>query len=352
MGDIINAIGGIFNNWGRGSTPGKNTGLEETLAGLLANAGNGGEGGYEGSEMADAMMEAARIAAAENERYQKLAHDYSEQAYSRAEGFYSPYKELGDRYLNQYTRMAEGGAPRFSLRDIGESPYASVYEWEKEQQDKAIMQSQAARGLIGAGAGLSEQIKADSGLAQSQTTRDITLQRQEWLDRLGLYNTDLGNLKDIANLGWQGAAGTANAALGQGSIQAGLAGQGGQTAASIYSNLSGNLGSMMSQYNSNQLGQAQLNSSNYWNQQGLNYANQANAYNRSLAATNNALGWGRNAWDAYRYMNGSGSGSGLGIYSPSYWGNTSYGYDSNYGLGTAVASGYNGTGSDWSGGWW
>jgi hypothetical protein len=175
--------------------------------------------------------------------------------------------------------------------NIEESPYYPLYEYQQEQQQKAIDAGLSARGLYRSGAGLTEQLKADTGLTESFTATeyqravdDYTRQLTAQGNLAGMGYEASGNLANIysatgankantiqwgagslANLQSQIGAAKANAAMGQGTSLANISQQSGAQLANIQNQLGTNLGNVAMTS-----GQSQANSAN---QLGTNLVN-------------------------------------------------------------------------------
>jgi hypothetical protein len=232
--------------------------------------------------------------------------------------------------------------------DITQSPYYPLYQFQQEQQNKAIAQNLSARGLYNSGKGIQEQVNADTGLAQSLTATEYQRAVDDYNRKAGIEGTLLGtgygaagNLASIYNstgankanvVQWGGgtlanlqtAIGTAkaNAAIGQGTSLAGISTNAGNQLANINTQLGTNLAnttmaSGQSQAStSNQLGTnlANIYMNSGTTQAGLLNQQAQNRMNMFAGAANTAL---------YAYMrnkqpSNSGYNGGYSGYSNSY----------------------------------
>ena len=275
---------------------------------------------------------------------------------------YQPFREGGQYWLQQAKDQILGGAPKYTApapfeyadykgqdpfkfdskytpqtwdefaktrlgpENIKSSPFYDLYQWQNQQQQEGIDKGLRARGMYGSGAGMTDALKAKTGLEQQfaadeygrglqdyqmteqqkiakdssdygraaqqygmtedqirnayGTNSKMALQKYglnvldpsdkafkiaqgQWTDKL---NTNLG----LGDYAWKAATGQANAGLNVGSQLGTNAIQTGNTQAGLINNAGSNIGAGYNAYG-NQLGSAFGNTLNYGlGLQGLN----------------------------------------------------------------------------------
>jgi hypothetical protein len=183
----------------------------------------------------EGLVEQAQIAADESKRASESALAYLKTGKEEAQAYYNPYQEVGETGLSNLQSLIEKGVEVTS--DITKSPYYSLYSWEKDQQDKSIKQKLAGMGLLKSGYGITKQVQADTGLADSLSSTEYERARQTYLDKLGLA-------EKMSDYGYSATQGAANASIGAGSSSASTAMQTGSTLSSLASSLGSNLASI------------------------------------------------------------------------------------------------------------
>lgn len=174
---------------------------------------------------------------------------------------YRPYIGAGTEALAATKKMAEEGVQ--VPTDLTKSPYYPLYQFQQEQQKKAIDQNLSARGLYDSGKGITEQVQADTGLTQSFTAEEYQRAVDDFNRKAGIEGSLLqtgygaaGNLASIygalgankagvvqwgggtlANLQAQTGLAKANAAIGAGTSSSGISMNAGNQLANIYNQL-------------------------------------------------------------------------------------------------------------------
>ena len=242
---------------------------------------------------------------------------------------YSDYKGQDPfKFDSKYTPQTwdEFAKTRLGPENIKSSPFYDLYQWQNQQQQEGIDKGLRARGMYGSGAGMTDALKAKTGLEQQfaadeygrglqdyqmteqqkiakdssdygraaqqygmtedqirnayGTNSKMALQKYglnvldpsdkafkiaqgQWTDKL---NTNLG----LGDYAWKAATGQANAGLNVGSQLGTNAIQTGNTQAGLINNAGSNIGAGYNAYG-NQLGSAFGNTLNYGlGLQGLN----------------------------------------------------------------------------------
>lgn len=316
-----------------------------------------------GSE--ETQMEIARIGVEGALEQQRRQQEFLDKSSEQAIGYYQPFRDGGQYWLQKAKDQIEGGAPKYSwdkqfnydtwktpqtwdeyskkrLTSEGAktSPYYGLYQFQKEQQDLASNKALRARGMFGSGAGMKDALNKQSGIDEGFTageynralgeyTQDYNQQLQqhnigyeEAKQKYGMsydqynkafgveqgqwtdrLNTNLG----LGDYAWKAATGMANARIGQGNQLGQGAIQTGNTIAGLMSNAGSGIGAS---YNAQ--GNQAVSAFNNANTTALGYAGLAsgqqnyagaNATGMALGGLTAASGIGRSLIDAYRYYN-------------------------------------------------
>lgn len=191
---------------------------------------------------ADAARDAAREDSRTRERMLQQQIDEANRAYGVAQGLYSPYTELTGSALaglQGFNQDVMGGA--YDVPELGEFTYDKTVQdfldpsmrFQQEQMQRALESSAAAGGGLLSGGALKELQGRSSDLAMRDYGNAFNRQQQaegsaysRFLNNANaarerinqMYNTRASSLGSVLGQAQFGAAGTANARLGQGNM--------------------------------------------------------------------------------------------------------------------------------------
>jgi hypothetical protein len=348
---------------------------------ILRLLGENANAGVEG------QIESTRLGVEGALEQQRRQQEFLTEAANKAVEYYKPWSEAGQGYKSQMDQLMAGGAPQYQwsgsfkpetwkwdkgsyqaqpwdeyakthlgAENIKNSPFYDLYQWQNQQQQEAIDKGLRARGMYGSGAGMSDALKAKTGLEQQFTADEYNRALQNYMTgeqqkstqfqdeynkalqahnityeeakqkygmdydqynktfgiQQGQYADRLAQLTGLTNYGYLADAASANARIGQGNQMGQGAIQTGQTMAGLYG----------------QQGQGLANSYNAQNntlmnlygiQQGQANWNAANQANQNLGLGNLAAGVLRTGAGIYNQYNQPSSGTtGSNYYGGSY----------------------------------
>jgi hypothetical protein len=334
---------------------------EELLRYLSENANAGTEG----------LLEATQMGIEGALEQQRRQQQFLTESADKAVGYYKPWSEAGQGYKTQMDQLMGSGAPRYNWNqkfkadpwswdkgsyqaqtwddyakshlgqeNIKSSPFYDLYQWQNKQQQDSIDKGLRARGMYGSGKGMTDALKAQTGLEQQFTADEYNRALQNYMTgeqqkstqfqdeynkalqahnityeeakqkygmdyeqynktfgvQQGQYSDRLAQLTGLTNYGYLADAASANARIGQGNQMGQGAIQTGQTMAGLYGQQGQGL---LSSYNAQNNTLMQL----YGLQQGQANYNAANDANQALGWGNIAAGGLRTAAGIYNQYN-------------------------------------------------
>ena len=175
--------------------------IQQILDSITSNTQSGVEGQKEAAQIgADAMLQ-----------QQANQQAFLKEGAAKAGELYSPYMTMGKGALDQAMGMIGQGAPQYSWTkqfqadpwswnkgsyqaqpwdeyakthlgadNIKSSPFYDLYQWQNQQQQEGIDKQLRARGNYGSGSGMTNELKAKTGLEQQFTADEYNRALQNY----------------------------------------------------------------------------------------------------------------------------------------------------------------------------